>query len=201
MQAVSRVARKKAATKEKIFQAAMELFLEHGYDKTTVEQIAEKADVAKGTFFNYFPTKDEVLYYLGDYRMAVMEQMLADELKDIKSAKEKLYACLRFFCKENEKYKSITALICKTIIKSILLDKNCEADINSNTQFKNRLVHIITEGQKLGEFRKNVNPVHSADLLFANYFFTLFDWFENKLEGSLEDETIARVDLIMKGIC
>ncbi|WP_205864941.1 TetR family transcriptional regulator [Planctomonas sp. JC2975] len=54
--------RKKQQTRANIVAAAVRLFDEQGYDKTTVAQIAAAADVDPKTFFNYFPSKDEVLF-------------------------------------------------------------------------------------------------------------------------------------------
>ncbi|NJE84869.1 TetR/AcrR family transcriptional regulator [Thermococcus sp. CX2] len=48
-------------TRERILKAAEELFAEKGYDKTTVDEIVEKAGVAKGTFYNYFKSKEELI--------------------------------------------------------------------------------------------------------------------------------------------
>jgi AcrR family transcriptional regulator len=53
--------RKKAATRAAIRQHALRLFREQGYDATTVEQIAEAAEVSRSTFFRYFPTKEDVV--------------------------------------------------------------------------------------------------------------------------------------------
>lgn len=55
----------KEETKKRIQKAAISLFQRQGYQKTTVSQITHEAGVAKGTFFNYFKTKEEVLHYLG----------------------------------------------------------------------------------------------------------------------------------------
>ncbi|RSM86644.1 TetR/AcrR family transcriptional regulator [Kibdelosporangium aridum] len=52
--------RKKARTKTAIQQHALRLFKEHGYQATTVEQIAEAAEVAPSTVFRYFPTKEDL---------------------------------------------------------------------------------------------------------------------------------------------
>ena len=61
--------RRKAETYERLMRAALRLFAVQGLTETTVEQITEEADVGKGTFFNYFPTKEHVLLAFGDSRI------------------------------------------------------------------------------------------------------------------------------------
>jgi AcrR family transcriptional regulator len=53
--------RKKLKTRRSIQEHALRLFLEQGYDATTVEQIAEAAEVSPSTFFRYFPTKEDAV--------------------------------------------------------------------------------------------------------------------------------------------
>jgi AcrR family transcriptional regulator len=55
--------RKKAKTRAAIQEQALRLFSEQGYEATTVEQIAEAAEVSPSTFFRYFPTKEDVVLY------------------------------------------------------------------------------------------------------------------------------------------
>src|SRR5271170_3549381 len=68
--------RRRVETRERLYQAALHLFAQRGYLETTVEDITEAADVGKGTFFNYFPTKEHVLASFGDERIAAMERAL-----------------------------------------------------------------------------------------------------------------------------
>jgi AcrR family transcriptional regulator len=53
--------RRAAETRVRLFRSAMRLFAERGFQNVTVEDITEAADVGKGTFFNYFQSKDQVL--------------------------------------------------------------------------------------------------------------------------------------------
>ncbi len=53
--------RKKQKTREAIQRVALRLFLKQGYDETTIEQIAAAVEISPSTFFNYFPTKEEVV--------------------------------------------------------------------------------------------------------------------------------------------
>lgn len=55
--------------RERIFRSALQLFAEHGFTATTVEEITEAADVGKGTFFNYFRNKEDVLSALAEVQL------------------------------------------------------------------------------------------------------------------------------------
>ncbi len=60
-EAIGRRERKKLATRAALSGAALRLSVEHGVDRVTVEQIADEADVAVRTFFNYFSSKEEAI--------------------------------------------------------------------------------------------------------------------------------------------
>jgi AcrR family transcriptional regulator len=53
--------RKKFQTRRALWNAAIELFVEHGFDNVSVAQIAAAAEVSKMTFFNYYPTKEDLV--------------------------------------------------------------------------------------------------------------------------------------------
>ncbi len=54
--------RKKLRTRALIQKEALRLFLDKGFEATTIEEIAEAVEISPGTFFNYFPTKEDVVF-------------------------------------------------------------------------------------------------------------------------------------------
>ena len=68
--------RKKARTRAAIREHAMRLFEEQGYAATTIDQIAEAAEVSQSTFFRYFPTK-EVVVLIDDYDPVIVAAVRA----------------------------------------------------------------------------------------------------------------------------
>src|SRR5215475_13002096 len=58
---LSRRERRGLETRERLFRAALAKFAQKGFTDTTIEDITEAADLGKGTFFNYFPSKDHLL--------------------------------------------------------------------------------------------------------------------------------------------
>ena len=72
--------RKKLKTREAIQRTAMRLFEKQGYEETTIEEIAAAAEISPSTFFNYFPSKEDVVLFDAYDPMAI--QMFSDLPKD-----------------------------------------------------------------------------------------------------------------------
>ncbi|HUA14292.1 MAG TPA: TetR/AcrR family transcriptional regulator [Verrucomicrobiae bacterium] len=73
---ISRRKRKKTAIRAQILTTAMKLFSRHGLDAVTVDQIAEAADVGKGTIYNYFKTKEDVVVaFMADIESRVQSKL------------------------------------------------------------------------------------------------------------------------------
>jgi AcrR family transcriptional regulator len=70
--------RKKQRTRERIVEAAFELFDERGFDGTTIADIADAADIAPRTFFSYFPSKDDVVFHDFEATHAMVASWLRD---------------------------------------------------------------------------------------------------------------------------
>jgi AcrR family transcriptional regulator len=75
--------RKKAQTRQAMLAAAMDLFVRQGFERTTVEEIAEACEVSPRTFFRYFPTKEDVLFADSEQRCAGLVEVLAAQAPDL----------------------------------------------------------------------------------------------------------------------
>jgi AcrR family transcriptional regulator len=85
-------ARKKAETRRALQEHALRLFVEHGYEATTVERIAAAAGVSHMTFFRYFPTKEDVVA-ADDYDPMIEE--LIRSRPDSEHPIERVHAAMR----------------------------------------------------------------------------------------------------------
>ncbi|MGD9792609.1 MAG: TetR family transcriptional regulator [Acidimicrobiia bacterium] len=70
------------ATRRRLRHAAMDLFSEHGFSATTVDDIAARADVSPRTFFRYFATKEAVLFEDADVRLSDVARLVAQRPAD-----------------------------------------------------------------------------------------------------------------------
>ncbi len=69
--------RKKQRTRQQIAAAAWQLFAERGFDQVPVAEVANRAEVSEATVFNYFPTKEDLVFH----RMELFEQELLDAIR------------------------------------------------------------------------------------------------------------------------
>lgn len=189
---------KKAKTKKRIFEIAMELFLRQGYEATTIEQIVIQADVAKGTFFNHFPTKDAILSDLGRQRMEMAQGKLAEKLGYFNGSTEKIFCLMKVFGQMNEESREITALVMREMLGKLL--SGFEQEKDNQQQLKQVLMQLIQDGQKSGEFASTVDAGQVADILLATYFFTLSWWLEGELTDSLTEDLLQKAKIIIAGI-
>src|ERR1019366_7028023 len=66
--------RRAAETRLRLFRTALQLFADRGLSNVTVEDITEAADVGKGTFFNYFESKDHVLGVMAEIQLGKVKE-------------------------------------------------------------------------------------------------------------------------------
>src|SRR6185503_13680000 len=88
---VGRRQRRAVETRMRLFRCALALIAERGFPNVTVEDITEAADVGKGTFFNYFESKDDVLSVVAEIQLGKVREAL----QEAESAKNSIHATLR----------------------------------------------------------------------------------------------------------
>lgn len=71
--------RPRASSRETLAEAACELFLEQGYERTTVADITRRSGLSRSSFFNYFGSKSDVLWAGLDERIATLRERLASD--------------------------------------------------------------------------------------------------------------------------
>ncbi|ERN52222.1 NADH dehydrogenase [Alkalihalophilus marmarensis DSM 21297] len=108
---------KKTQTKKRIEQAARELFLEKGFSHTTVLEITKAANVAKGTFFNYFPTKESIMQSLATERIqAALPYIEQPNLRTLPLG-VRIRSYLQFILSDYDIHPALTIQIWKHVIE------------------------------------------------------------------------------------
>lgn len=194
----TRFAKRKAATKQKIYETAVNLFTKNGYDETSIEEICEKADIAKRTFFNHFPTKAAVLAYLSEKRLTFLNESITHTLSKSDNAAQKLLTIINVLGQLNEEEREITGLALAQFFKTGSQDLSPEL-FNQYT-FRMELIGLIDEGKGSGLFRSDIDSGTAADIVIGVYFSTLFQWTSTKLEKPLTSELSQRIQIILQGL-
>lgn len=90
----SHMPRKGEHNRDKIVEAASRLFYEHGYNTTSLKDIADSTGIPKGNFYFYFKTKDELLKAVIEDRLERLRGMIAGWEQEFKTPRERLLRCV-----------------------------------------------------------------------------------------------------------
>jgi AcrR family transcriptional regulator len=153
--------RRRLETRERIYRAALRIFAQRGYLDTTVEDITEAADVGKGTFFNYFPTKEHVLATYGDERLAAIERAL----KKARTPNQSVRPVLRELATDLAGQSSESPDLLRSIFAAHLSCAPVRAELQNRLQKGRRLLsEILAIGQERGEIRRDYSAADLARL-------------------------------------
>lgn len=174
-QRVNRRERHRAEMRERIFRAALELFAQRGYLETTVEDITEAADVGKGTFFNYFPTKEHVLAHYGEERLQEIERSL-----ERARGKETVLAVLKDLATDLAGQSSESPDLIRSVFAANLSCAPVRAELQKRIQrARELLAEIFTLGQQRGEIRRDLSPSELARLIRLIFMGVTIAWAVN----------------------
>ena len=198
---LTRRERKKEETRRRIFETAISLFREQGIEQTTVDEITEKADVGRGTFFNYFPRKESVLAYLSEERVALAEENAATLLEDSASASEKLLDIYTFAASAYLTDRELSRYVFNE-----WMQRAFQPTQEAGRRWHKLVVTVVAQGQAAGELRADVQPDVMESLLSSVYISTLYYWLccpvGTKLSEDfpLQEGLRERLELVMDGI-
>jgi AcrR family transcriptional regulator len=192
----SRRARRSAATRESLFRAALDLFAAKGFAETTVEDITQAADVGKGTFFNYFPTKDHLLVAFSDMQLAKLQAAV----ERVQENREPMPSFLRALgvhmtAEPTRNPSMIRALLLANLSSTRVRELMRENHVRSLTL----LTRLVRTGQERREIRSDL-PAEEIALVFRQTVLgTLLLWSVYG-DRSLPARIHAAFDLLWNGI-
>jgi AcrR family transcriptional regulator len=151
----SRRERHRAETGDRLYREALRLFAERGFAATTVEDITEAADVGKGTFFNYFPSKEHILATFGERRRAQIAQALLLSRQGSASIHDVLEAMVGQNARELGQSPALLRSIFAAHASSDAVCSNFRQHMQRSRQM---LAELMAIGQQRGEIRRDRKP-------------------------------------------
>lgn len=170
---VGRRERRATETRIRLFRCALQLFAERGFHKVTVEEITEAADVGKGTFFNYFETKDHVLGVMAEIQLGKVSEAVAraaDETKPIQSVLHHLFV-------RAAEEPGRSPELARALISSFLSSPGVRRIIAQNMQRGRAMIaQVIAEGQERGEIDPHLKKEKVAIQVLQTFMGTVLFW-------------------------
>lgn len=151
---------KKQQTRDSILKAAVSLFREKGFEDTTVQEITKEAKVAKGTFFNYFPTKESIMQALAEDRLhQIDDYMLTYGLHRLNFL-SKLRVHISFFLGEYHLNPTLTRQIWLHVIEN-------------NTLLSNIWEDLLEEGKCHSEIIEETDIFIWSNIINSHFYYCL----------------------------
>ena len=199
---VPRRERKKREARRRIYDAAFQLFVEKGYDATTIEEIAERADVAKGTVFNYFPRKTSFLAALAEHWTSQIEEELGAPDSWGGSTRDKLIKVFRFLADLGAQNPELARLAFFESLRFMhAMVEEGRAEEGPVRNFRRLTRTLLHRGQAAGEIRSDVDIEPAASLIESAFHRTLAHWLATGgSRASLHREFATKLDMVFSGI-
>jgi len=195
----SRRARRKEETLRRIEEAGWKLFTTQGYEATSTREIAEAADIAAGTLFNYFPEKRSLLIHLMQRQIdsavslafdTMAPSTLEQELTHVFAALTHCYAKKR--------------RLSRVFIKELLFtDGERRAESAAWTfDLVKRIAELVRNAQRRGELDPSSEPMEAAQQVFSTHYFGLVTWLGGTIPSRIaqEEQFRASLRLLLRGL-
>jgi AcrR family transcriptional regulator len=188
--------RRASEIRERLFRAALDLFAQHGFADTTVEDITNAADVGKGTFFNYFPSKDHILLAFAEMQLTKLQSIM----ENLRNTREPVPQFLRTLAVRMTEEPARNP----SIVRALLLANLSSTPVREGMRINQARGHqLLTEfvkvGQERGELRNDLPAGDIAHVFRQMVFGTLLAW---SLYGddSLSTRISTALDVLWQGL-
>lgn len=170
---IGRRQRRAAETRLRLFRSALQLFAERGFPNVTVEDITEAADVGKGTFFNYFKSKDHVLGVMAEIQLAKVSEAVALAL----DSKQTIHTVLHGLFLRLAEEPGRSPELARALISSFLASEGVRKLIARNMQEGRKMfAEVAAAGQMRGEINPRLKKEMIALQVQQTFMGTLLLW-------------------------
>ena len=190
--------RKKARLRQEIIDTALRLFRAKGYENTRVEDVVQVLEISQPTFFRYFPTKDAVLYEVGNRGYSCITEKLKMELSSDASTADRLRRLYHEFAHEVEANRWLW----QAVVLSGAMDPVRSPQMRGQEEIAVSLLQeILEQGQKREEITRAFPVDHLAEFMEALYNTVVRNWVAgpagpDKLVGRVRNA----VDFFLRGV-
>lgn len=183
--------------RDAIYQGAVTVLAEHGLHGATMDRVAAAAGVAKGSLYNYFRSKDELLTFVHEKTIQPLIEANEAVAASDQSAAEKIEAMTRgwyrYVC---EHWATFQILVANMNVEGVLR----EASIRRQKASIDVIAGIIQQGVESGEFRP-LNAKYVAEMLLAAAKGGLEAEFLEGSQRSEDETTETLVAVFLHGLC
>lgn len=185
--------RKRRERRDQVYECAIELFVERGYDSTTMDDIAGRADVARATVFNHFERKAAILdEWASRRRRRAFESVRAEDLDD-----HDVGEILARYTKELARISAET----RDETVALMSAAGHSANLSAAPALGHDLAGYLSAGRDRGQLRADVDPVQAGLLLASGYFLVLNRWIAAEpAPFDLYGELLKTLDLVLFGV-
>ena len=184
-------------TRGRIITAAWDLFYEQGYDDTTIEEIIEKSETSKGSFYHYFEGKDALLGSLSYIFDEEYERLMASLDENMNSFDKLIFLNQELFGMIEDR---IDLELLKRLYSTQLVTKGEKHLLDHKRLYYKLLRKIVQEGQSSGELtdKMSVNEIVKIYALCERSL--LYDWCLCNGEYSLKSYAQKTMPMFLTGI-
>lgn len=187
--------RRRRETRRRILLAAVELFTERGFDAVTIDEIAERADVARGTVFNHFPSKESLCEGLSELQVELLEEAI-QEGRISGGAGEKIAQAMRLLAD----FQGRNPENCRTVLTRALSCMKCGELAQPAMRVFELFDGWVQEGQRTGELRGDLTSTELSCFLMGLRVQATITWAYGFVEGPLADHVTRVLELAMEGM-